>query len=338
MSVKLNETILNPGIDYLVDPGSPSVKGKFSIIKRSRSQIDTEQEVIELINEAGKNFILIDGRNRKDEKPEISKKIDEHINFLKNGRDIRLGGIILFTNEKLSWHISPEQAPRPVITITRDLDLSSINSIEIDVEARLLRNYETRNVAGTIKGTSASDSMIVVTAHYDHLGKMGKETLFPGANDNASGVAMILNLASHFSKNKPEYTTVFIAFSAEELGIVGAQVFTEKPPIDLRKIKFLINFDLAGTGEEGIRVVNGSVFDLLTRINSEKKLLMKVDIRGAACNSDHCMFYQKNVPCFYIYTQGGIAAYHDVFDKSETLPLTEFGDYCKLIIEFLSSL
>jgi len=135
---------------------------------------------------------------------------------------------------------------------------------------------------------------------------------------------------------------VFICLSAEEIGLYGGKEFTENPLIKLEKIKFLVNFNLAGTGEEGIRVVNGSVFkdkfDLLTKINTENKLLPKVDIRGAACNSDHCLFYQEGVPCFYIYTQGGIKAYHDVYDKYETLPLTEFVDYNTLMIKFFDNL
>ncbi|MDP4204980.1 MAG: M28 family peptidase, partial [Bacteroidota bacterium] len=183
---------------------------------------------------------------------------------------------------------------------------------------------------------------IVVTAHYDHLGKMGKEVYFPGANDNASGVAMLLNLAKHYSEVKPKYSMVFIALSAEELGILGAKAYTDAPLTDLRKIKFLINFDLAGTGDEGIKIVNGSVFkekfDLLSKINQANSLLPKVNIRGAACNSDHCAFYKKGVPCFYIYTQGGIQAYHDIYDKSETLPLTKFVNYCTLMIKFFDSL
>ena len=103
-----------------------------------------------------------------------------------------------------------------------------------------------------------------------------------------------------------------------------------------------MNFDLAGTGEEGIRIVNGSVykdkFDLITKINQQQELLPRIDIRGAACNSDHCYFYQKGVPCFYIYTQGGIKAYHDLADKYETLPLTEFVDYKKLMIRFFDAI
>lgn len=341
-SLKVDGNELITGIDYIIEPDSPSVDGKFKIIKTARNQIETEDKLAELVNKAGNAFILIDCRDKKNEDTELTKKIDEYINFLKYSPQINARGIIIYTSEKLSWGMSQEQGPRPIITLIKELDLNSANTIELKIDAKLLTKYETQNVIGFIRGTSNSDSMIVVTAHYDHLGKMGKDTYFPGANDNASGVAMILNLAKYYSTNKPKYSIVFIALSAEELGLLGAKAFTDNPPINLKKIKFLINFDLAGTGVEGIRVVNGSVFrdkfDLLTKINAEQGLLPKIDIRGAACNSDHCMFYQKGVPCFYIYTQGGIRAYHDVYDKFETLPFTEFVNYYKLIIEFFKKI
>ena len=79
-------------------------------------------------------------------------------------------------------------------------------------------------------------------------------------------------------------------------------------------------------------------FDLLTEINQQNNLVPDVKIRGAACNSDHCMFAQKEVPGFYIYTLGGIKAYHDIYDRPETLPLTEFEDYFNLIVEFIDQL
>jgi hypothetical protein len=339
MSVKIGGNELIAGTDYIIESSSPSINGKFQIVKISRDQLNNDAELISLVKKAGNSFILIDNRDRKNEKPDVTGKRDEYINFLKYSPQADIKGIIIYTSEKLTWEASPEQGIRPVITIIKELDINSSGSIELNVDAKFLPNYETQNVIGSIKGTSNSDSMIVVLAHYDHLGKMGKDIYFPGANDNASGVAMILNLAEYFSANKPEYTMIFAALSAEELGIMGAKEFTDNPPVDLKKIKFLINFDLAGTGDEGIKVVNGSVFknkfDVLTRINTEQKLLPKIDIRGAACNSDHCLFYQKGVPCFYIYTLGGIQAYHDIFDKSDTLPLTEFTDYCKLMIEFI---
>ena len=171
---------------------------------------------------------------------------------------------------------------------------------------------------------------------------MGRDTYFPGANDNASGISVLLNLEKYYANRKPEYTLVFIAFGAEELGLKGSEYYVTNPIFQLDKIKFLMNFDIAGTGDDGIRVVNGSVypeqFEQLQQINERQGLLKEVKVRGEACNSDHCPFHNHGVPSFYIYTLGGIQAYHDVHDQPETLPLTEFEDLFRLVVEFVGSL
>jgi aminopeptidase YwaD len=338
IALLVNGEPLKPGIDYVIESSSPGIKGKYNVIKIKRKDIDTQEKLISVIKNVGDNFILIDDTEKLTDNKALNKKTDDYIAFLKYSPEFSCKGILVFTKNKLNWENSTTQNIRPIVIINKDLDLNSFSSIELTIESTFIKKYQTQNIVGYSKGRSEPDSFLVVIAHYDHLGQMGNEVYFPGANDNASGIAMILNLAEYYSKNKPKYSIVFIALSAEEVGILGAKEFTDNPLIKLKKIKFLINFDLAGTGEEGIRVVNGSVykdkFDLLTKINTENKLLPKVDIRGEACNSDHCLFYQKGVPCFYIYTQGGIQAYHDIYDKSDTLPLTEFVDYCTLIIKF----
>lgn len=342
LAVKINNETLRPAIDYLVEASSPAIDGKYPVIKANRKDIDSQEKLFNLIGKAKDNFILIDNTTKFTDDKELNKRIDEFISFLKFSPEIPCKGIILYTKEKLTWDSSTAQTVRPVVIINKELDLNTVDSIELVIESKFVKSYETQNVIGCLKGSLYPDSFIVVTAHYDHLGQMGKATYFPGANDNASGVAMLLNLADYYSRNNPKYSMVFISLSAEELGILGAKEFTEHPLIKLERIKFLINFDLAGTGDEGIRVVNGSVykakFDLLTKINTENQLLPKVDIRGEACNSDHCYFYQKGVPCFYIYTQGGIKAYHDIYDKYETLPFTEFVHYCQLMIKFFDTM
>lgn len=342
MLLKIDGETLKPAVDYLVESSSPGIKGKYNILKSSRKGIDTKEKLTDLIKKAGDCFILIDNTEKVADDKELNKRIDENISYLKHSPQISVKGVIIFTKEKLVWENSTFQNIRPVVVINKDISLSCVNSVEVNIESKFIKNYETQNIVGYLKGSFNPDSFIVVTAHYDHLGRMGKATYFPGANDNASGVAMILSLANYYAKNKPKYSVVFIALSAEEVGILGAKEFTEHPLMKLNSIKFLINFDMAGTGEEGVRVVNGSVykekFDLLTKINSENKYLPKIDIRGAACNSDHCFFYQKGVPCFYIYTQGGIKAYHDIYDKYETLPFTEFVDYCALMIQFFDKI
>ena len=106
----------------------------------------------------------------------------------------------------------------------------------------------------------------------------------------------------------------------------------------LKNIRFLINTDLAGTGEEGITVVNATEFPkefaMMNAVNDDQKLLAKINARGKAANSDHYFFTEKGVPSFFFYTLGGIKAYHDVFDKAATLPLNEHADLFKLVVGF----
>ena len=170
---------------------------------------------------------------------------------------------------------------------------------------------------------------------------MGHDVYFPGANDNASGVAMLLYMAKYFSENQPKYSIVFMAFGAEEAGILGSKYYVEHPLFPLKDIRFVVNCDIMGTGDQGVTVVNGTVhkkeFKKLAVLNLENKYVEKVQVRGRASNSDHYWFSQRQIPAVFIYTMGGITAYHDVFDKSETLPLTDFSDLSKLLIGFIKS-
>ena len=192
------------------------------------------------------------------------------------------------------------------------------------------------------KAKGGSKDWIVVSAHYDHLGHMGPDVLFPGANDNASGMSMLLCLAEEIKNHPLKKNVLFIAFAGEEAGLQGSTWCVTDRPIDLSSIRMMINLDLNGTGEEGITVVNSTeqqkLFDELVAINAKEKLLTVVKPRGPACNSDHCPFVQKGVPAVFIYTMGGISAYHDVFDKPETLPLTEFDDLYRLLVAALKTI
>ncbi|WP_423126622.1 M28 family metallopeptidase [Gaoshiqia sp. Z1-71] len=342
VSVKIDGVELQIAREFLLDPSSPSVKGSYPVVKTTRAEIVNEDQMRTVAAGARGAFLLIDSRHKKDEDPELSKKIDENIRQLKLSSPEVMKGILVLSDEKLTWRASTSQSLIPVITVKKELDLSRVSRVEIVADARLIDDYKTSNVAGFIRGTSPADSCIVALAHYDHLGMMGKKVFFPGANDNASGVAMLLNMAKHYAVNKPKYNMVFICLAAEEMGILGAKAFVENPLIDLAKIKFLVNFDQAGTGDEGIKVVNGTVFqkefDRLCSINDEQKLLPAVEIRGESCNSDHCPFYQKGVPAFFIYTLGGSKAYHDIDDRLEGLSLAGFEGYFRLMTSFFDSI
>jgi aminopeptidase YwaD len=341
MSCILDNDTLSPGKDFLVDPASPGKNGNFQVIAISRDELLDDKNLIRILGNADGKFILIDDRSIDTESKDEKAKTNDIIRYIRYNPKLKNAGTILLTDKKLSWYPSTIQVGKAGIILNQKPVPAKFKKVNISIQNKFIKKFHTQNVVGMIRGTTQPDSFLVITAHYDHLGMMGRKTLFPGANDNASGTAMLLDLARYYSKNPPRNSMIFISLGAEELGLLGASYFVEHPLIDLRKIRFLINFDLAGTGDEGIKVVNGSVyrqqFDRLKQINQEFHFLPAVEIRGEACNSDHCIFYQQGVPCFYIYTLGGISAYHDIYDRRETLPLTEFDDYFKLITKFLDT-
>ncbi|MBX0291368.1 M28 family peptidase [Hymenobacter sp. HSC-4F20] len=229
------------------------------------------------------------------------------------------------------WNRIPSTASGPTVAL-----------VTAQVEAVMRRQYHTQNVIGYLPGRLQPDSFLVVTAHYDHLGRMGKRTYFPGANDNASGMAMLLELAAHYARpeNRPACSLLFIAFGAEEAGLLGSRYFVEHPLVPLDRIRFLVNLDLLGTGEQGATVVNGRVFEpqyqQLVQLNAAGHYLPALAARGRAANSDHYYFSERGVPSFFFYTRGGSSAYHDVADRPEHLSLHGFIGLFNLLRDFLN--
>lgn len=250
--------------------------------------------------------------------------------------------IIVNLQDKLTWSVEQQVADYTLIQVDKKRFSGIPSTYNVNIENKFINDFKTANICGMVKGTAQPDSFIFITAHYDHLGGMGKDTYFPGANDNASGDALLLSLAKYYAAHPAKYSIGFILFAGEEAGLVGSKFYTENPIIPLRQIRFLINTDLAGTGDEGITVVNATEFPkefaLMNKINDEYKYLAKINSRGKAANSDHYFFTEKGVPAFFFYTLGGIKAYHDVFDKASTLPLNEQNHLDSLLIKFNAGL
>nr|WP_199156492.1 M28 family peptidase [Pedobacter sp. ASV2] len=246
--------------------------------------------------------------------------------------------LVVLIKNKLTWSVATEVSNLTTIELNGKTVKELPEKINIDVENKFIESFNASNICGFVKGTQFPDSILIITAHYDHLGGMGGDIYFPGANDNAAGVATLLSLAKYYTANPQPYSVGFICFAGEEAGLLGSQYFVKNPLIPLGNIKFLINLDLVGTGETGMTVVNASVypkaFKQLNDINNEYQYIPKINSRGKAANSDHYFFTEKNVPAFFFYTHGGISAYHDVFDKPQTLPLTKYNNLFKLIIKF----
>jgi aminopeptidase YwaD len=299
MSVTLNGRLLSPGKHYLVEPSARSSKGSYALVKRDSVTYTNELA-------ASKTPSLI-----------VKKK------------------------KKLTYTVSTDMADETLVELLADSFPGDVKTIDLNVEAKFIPAFKCKNLAGYIKGTQQPDSFLVFTAHYDHLGTMGKEAWFPGANDNASGVSVLLNLAKYYAPHPPKYSVAFIFFSGEEAGLLGSRYYSAHPLFPLSNIKFLTNLDLLGTGDDGIMVVNATVFksqfEKLNSINTEKNYVKQIKQRGKAANSDHYWFTEKGVPSFFIYTMGGIQAYHDIYDVEKTLPLTKYVEVCKLLIAFSAS-
>jgi len=297
IELRINDKLLKPGIHYLVRPESTSGKGNVELIKK-----DSVSYTSNFINSSDKLVII--------------KKV-----------------------KKLTWSVSTTKENYIGFDVLADSLKDEIKNSSFKIDQQFYTDYELKNVSAYIKGKTKPDSFLVFTAHYDHLGKMGKKTLFPGANDNASGVSMLFSLIDYYKKNPPNYSVAFICFAAEEAGLLGSKHYIEHPLFPLQQIKFLINLDLLGTGDEGITVVNATeyktAFENLKNINEQQHFLPFIKPRGKAANSDHYWFTEKGIPSFFIYTLGGIKAYHDVYDIEQTLPLTKFSEVKKLLIEFV---
>ena len=253
---------------------------------------------------------------------------------------------------KLTASLAPQQGatiqlealPNPLFSFVPNTPVTTAASAGIvQLDAQLLRNYQTQNLAAVVRGNVRPDSFVVVTAHYDHLGMMGKDVYFPGANDNASGVALLLELAAHYARpeNQPACSVAFLLFGAEEAGLLGSSYFVQHPLLPLPRIKFLVNLDLLGTGEEGATVVNGRVYEAayqrLLALNATHHYLPRLTARGRAANSDHFPFSEAGVPAFFMYTRGGSLAYHDVHDQPAALSLAGFAGAYGLVRDFLNA-
>jgi Zn-dependent M28 family amino/carboxypeptidase len=213
--------------------------------------------------------------------------------------------------------------------------------LSLEIEAELI-THTARNVVAEIPANGKATRTIVFTAHYDHLGRMGGETYFPGANDNASGTTMLLSLARDLVGKNGSTRYVFIAFAGEEVALLGSKHFVAKPLIPLKRITFLINLDILGGAQNFITVVNGTIhtekFDQLVAINADGGYVPEVKPRGPTANSDHHWFHEKGVPAFYIYTAGDNKHYHVPEDHAADVDIEGFGRLRALLRRFSEEL
>lgn len=334
MDMEADGTALKPGVDFVVEPHSGSENGTFTPVWVDQDNFSAS--TLKAIKSKG-NILVLDARGIED------KELIGKFRTTMYKQSSRMP-VIWMTDKKFTWAVGRQASSHAMLEVQGGKVTRKTESITLNIKHQYIPNYQSQNVVGYIEGKHKKKrkQYIVIGGHYDHLGRMGTDTYFPGANDNASGIAYILSLVQHYSENPPDYSIVFMAFGAEEAGLVGSEYFAANPLFPLKKIRFMLNLDIMGTGNEGITLVNSTEFteeyELMLTINNEKDLLAKLKKRGPTQNSDHYPFYKNGVRCFFIYTLGGNPAYHDVVDISENLEFVEFEDLHALFIEFIDRL
>ncbi len=190
---------------------------------------------------------------------------------------------------------------------------------------------KTHNVIGILHANNdaQADEYIAIGGHYDHLGMGGPGTgsrvpdvhaVHYGADDNASGTAAVIELAGYFAAKKEEInrSMIFVAFAAEEMGLLGSKYFIENPPVELEKIKAMINIDMIGRLNEEKRVLIGGTgtaieFDSLLAQVDGGELSLSFSPEGSG-PSDHASFYAKDISVLFIST-GAHLDYHTPADS-----------------------
>jgi len=333
LKVIFDDSLLVPGQDYLLNASSGTAQGDFTPII-----VNTDNYLLVETQPKDKKSIVIFNFSDLSNKDSISYFYRLAI------QATNYAPVVWVQKNKMMYSVGRQEFKYPLVVIDKKA-YHDPKSIHLKVNNKYVPKYINQNVIGYIpqkkKGFLKPEKYVVFSAHYDHLGKMG-QAIFPGANDNASGVAMLLSIAKHYIKNPSKYGIVLCFFSGEEAGLEGSKYFVSNPYFKLKKVKFVLNIDIMGGASESITLVNGTKhtkhYDKIVEINGTQNYLNKIIKRGPTSNSDHYFFSKTGVPAFFIYSGGTVKNYHDIYDTAENTPLNKFDEVQRLLMDFVEEL
>jgi len=241
-----------------------------------------------------------------------------------------------------------------------------LNNVTLTIGTNIVRkNSPSANVIGILEGSDADlkSEVVVIGAHYDHLGRGGEGSLAPregdihhGADDNASGVAGLLELARIFSSERSTHkrSIVFVAFSGEEEGLIGSNYYVNQPTFPLEKTVAMINMDMIGRMRDRKLTIGGvgtakEWKDYIKFANKGGQPVQHAATDGAgpafvlALNedgygpSDHSSFYAKKVPVLFFFT-GSHEDYHKPSDTADKIAYADESRIVLLIANIVQSI
>ena len=333
MEMSLDGKKMVPGVDFTLREFNPSIKGEYPLYYIDTLNYDADKIFADLATPEYEGAMVV---------CDFMFSYKHMADFKKlQSKECSNVGLIYTWEAPLKFYKAYGEVVRekPIIWVKPDFPKDA-KMVKVNMENEFLKDYECFNVIAKVEGKK-HDSCYVFTAHYDHLGKLGKKTYYPGAHDNASGTAAIITLAAHYAEHTPEYDMYFIAFSGEDANLRGSEWYAEHPLAPLSEIKYLFNLDMIAdnnpnqyceVSDEGM-----AGYALFEQINEEKHYFKALDRSELADNSDHYPFAVRHVPCIFFMNEHGDAFkyYHTVYDTWKNSIFTNYEPTVKLIMDFI---
>ena len=325
---------LTAGIDFSMREYSPGVKGEFPVYHVDTLHFDADKMFADLAKPEYKNCLVAC-------EFWFTYKHREAFSRLQTKDGCTNAGLIYTWPAPIKFFkaYGHRVVDKPIVWVTPEA-VEGVQRVKLNVDAKFLKDYECFNVISKIEG-ERHDSCYVFTAHYDHLGNLGKKIFYAGANDNASGTATIVTLAAYYAKHRPKFDMYFLAFSGEDANLRGSTYFVEHPTFPLERIKYLFNIDMIGdnnpveyceVSDEGMKA-----FPLFEKINAQKRHFKELHRGDLAANSDHYVFAVRHVPCIFLENEKGDAFqyYHTIYDNWEHVVTDSYEPTFRLVRDFI---
>ncbi|MBR5850798.1 MAG: M28 family peptidase [Alistipes sp.] len=334
MEMRVDGKRQRPGVDFTLREFNPSIQGEFPLYYVDTLNYNPEKILADLATPQYEGAAVVCDFM-------FTFKHAADFRKLQRKQECSNSALIYTWETPLKFYKAYGEVVRekPIIWVTPDFPQDATR-VRFDMENEFLKDYECFNVIAKVEGFR-HDSCYLFTAHYDHLGKLGKKTYYPGAHDNASGTAAIITLAAYYAQHKPAYDMYFVAFSGEDANLRGSEWYATHPLAPLSQIKYLINLDMIGdnnpaqyceVSDEGMEG-----FARFEQINAEKGYFQALDRAELAGNSDHYPFAQRGVPCIFFMNEDGDAFkfYHTVYDSWKNAIFDNYEPTFKLIRDFI---
>ena len=325
---------LRAGVDFSMREYSPGVHGEFPVYHVDTLNFDADRMYADLQKpEYANALVCCDFWFSYKHKKEFSR--------LQKAGECNNAGLLQTWTSPIKFYkaYGEKVVDKPIIWVTPEA-IKGVKHVRMNVDNKFLKGYELFNVIAKVEG-ERHDSCYVFTAHYDHIGNLGKNIFYAGANDNASGSATIVTLAAYYAKNRPPYDMYFLAFSGEDANLRGSNWYVEHPIVPLEQIKYLFNIDMIGdnnpvqyceVSDEGMHG-----FSLFEKINAEQHYFQSINRGELAANSDHYPFATHHVPCIFLENENGDAFkyYHTIYDDWQHAVFDSYKPVFRLVTSFI---